>query len=313
MNNNEYYLAEIAKLYYTDKMKQNEIAKRFGITPMMVSRKLKEAEEKGLVTFLVKMPWDMNMSLSEKVTAMYGLDESVVLSVKQPTDIPMLLGRYLAEYVMNILQDNMVMGLSWGKTIARFVEFLSFVNVKNCNIFQLSGTFLGENYYLTPTGIIQEATKKINAQISIINEPMYTSSPQIKKELQNNPLRIAIDKMAECSDINVFGLSQISKDSTTISENYITEADYQELLEVGAIGDVAGIFIDKEGNCVDWSKKECYTGLSLDQIGQGKIVLCVAGGAKKKEVVRVAAKKKYFNTLITTEEVAEYLVEKGIT
>lgn len=46
MNNNEYYLAEIAKLYYTDKMKQNEIAKRFGITPMMVSRKLKEAEEK---------------------------------------------------------------------------------------------------------------------------------------------------------------------------------------------------------------------------------------------------------------------------
>lgn len=309
MNNNEYYLAEIAKLYYTDKMKQNEIAKRFGITPMMVSRKLKEAEEKGLVTFSVKMPWDMNMSLSEKVTQMYGLDESVVLSVKEQTDIPMLLGRYLAEYVMNILQDNMVMGLSWGKTIARFVEFLSFVNVKDCDIFQLSGTFLGENYYLTPTGIIQEATKKINAKISIINEPMYVSSPQIKKELQNNPLRIAIDKLADCSDINVFGVSKISREATTINENYITEADYQELLEVGAIGDVAGIFIDKDGNCVDWSKKDCYTGVSLDKISKGKIVVCVAGEAHKKEVIKVAAQKKYFNTLITTEEVAEYLVQ----
>lgn len=309
MNNNEYYLAEIAKLYYTDKMKQNEIAKRFGITPMMVSRKLKEAEEKGLVTFSVKMPWDMNMSLSEKVTKMYGLDESVVLSVKQQTDIPMLLGRYLAEYVMNILQDNMIMGLSWGKTIARFVEFLSFVNVKNCNIFQLSGTFLGENYYLTPTGIIQEATKKINAKISIINEPMYVSSPQIKKELQNNPLRIAIDKLAEGSDINVFGVSKISREATTINENYITEEDYQELLQVGAIGDVAGIFVDKDGNCVDWSKKDCYTGVPLDKINKGKIVVCVAGEAEKKEVIRVAAKKKYFNTLITTEQVAEYLVQ----
>lgn len=311
MNNNEYYLAEIAKLYYTDKMKQNEIAKRFRITPMMVSRKLKEAEEKGLVTFSVKMPWDMNMSLSEKVTQMYGLDESVVLSVKPQTDIPMLLGRYLAEYVMNILQDNMVMGLSWGKTIARFVEFLSFVNVKNCDIFQLSGTFLGENYYLTPTGIIQEATKKINAKISIINEPMYVSSPQIKKELQKNPLRTAIDKLAEHSDINVFGVSKISREATTINENYITEADYKELLEVGAIGDVAGIFIDKDGNCVDWSKKDCYTGVSLDKISQGKIVVCVAGEVQKKEVIKVAAKKKYFNTLITTEEVAEYLVQNS--
>lgn len=309
MNNSEYYLAEIAKLYYIDKMKQNEIAKRFGLTPMMVSRKLKEAEEKGLITFSVKMPWDMNMELSEKVTAKYGLDESVVLSVKEQSDISMLLGRYLAEYVMNILHDDMVIGMSWGKTIARFVEFLSFVNVKNCDIFQLSGTFLGDRYYLTPIGIIQEATKKINAKISIINEPMYVSSPQIKESLQNNPLRKAIDELAERSDINIFGVSDMGREATTITENYITEQDYQELLRVGAIGDVAGIFIDKNGDRVDWSKKDCYTGVPLEIIKKGKIVVCVAGETEKKEVIRLAAKKKYFNTLITTEEVAKYLVE----
>ena len=144
MGNNDYYLAEIAKLYYTDKMKQNEIAKRFGITPMMVSRKLKEAEERGLVTFHVKMPWDMNMELSEKITEKYGLDESVVLNVKEESEIPGRLGRYLAEYIMNILQDDMIIGLSWGRTIAKFIESLSFVNVNNCNLFQLSRQFSWE-------------------------------------------------------------------------------------------------------------------------------------------------------------------------
>lgn len=309
MGNNEYYLAEIAKLYYMDKMKQNEIAKRFGITPMMVSRKLKEAEEKGLVTFSVKMPWDMNMVLSERITAKYGLDESVVLNVKEQTDIPIMLGRYLAEYIENILQDNMTMGISWGRTIARFVESLSFVNVKNCNLFQLCGLILGEHYYLTPTRIMQEAAKKIDAKISIINAPLYVSSSEIKEELHNNPLRIAIDNLAEHSDINIIGVSHIGREATIFRENHITEEDYQELLDAGAIGDVAGIFIDRNGECVNWSKKECYTGLSLEDISKGKIVVCVAGGADKKEIIKIAAQKKYFNTLITTEDVAEYLVE----
>lgn len=309
MGNNEYYLAEIAKLYYTDKMKQNEIAKRFGITPMMVSRKLKEAEDKGIVSFHVKMPWDMNMDLSEKVTAKYGLDESVVLNVKESSEIPLLLGRYLAEYIMNILQDNMILGLSWGRTIAKFTESLSFVNVRNCNLFQLSGTFLGKNYYLTPTGIIQEAAKKIDARITVFNEPRYVSSPELRKELQENSVRREIDYLANHADINIIGASGLDKDATTFQENNMVEADFKELSDKGAIGDIAGIFIDKNGDHVQWNKKDCYTGLSLEQINKGKIVICAAGGDSKKEVIQVAAKKKYFNTLITTEDVAEYMLK----
>lgn len=306
--NNDYYLAEIAKLYYTDKMKQNEIAKRFRITPMMVSRKLKEAEDRGIVTFHVKMPWDMNMELSEQVTEKYGLDESVVLNVKEESEISVMLGRYLAEYVMNILQDNMIIGLSWGRTIAKFIESLSFVNVKNCNLFQLSGNFLGKNYYLTPNGIMQEAAKKIDAQTTIFNEPRYVSSPELRKELQENPIRKEIDYLAEHADINIIGASGMNKEATTFKENNMEEKDYEELFEKGAIGDVAGIFINKEGNIVDWNKKDCYTGLSLEQIDQGKIVVCAAGGYNKRQVIQVAAKKKYFNTLITTEDVAQYML-----
>ena len=135
------------------------------------------------------------------------------------------------------------------------------------------------------------------------------SSPELKKELQENPVRKAIDQLAEKSDINIIGASGLNREATTFKESNMEKTDYQELFNNGAIGDVAGIFIDKEGETVDWNKKECYTGLSLEEINQGKIVVCAAGGSDKKEVIQVAAKRKYFNTLITTEEVARYMLE----
>ena len=51
---NDNLLYMIARLYYIDKVKQNEIAKRFNLTSMSVSRYLKEAETAGIVTFNVK-------------------------------------------------------------------------------------------------------------------------------------------------------------------------------------------------------------------------------------------------------------------
>ena len=77
---NEFYLTQIAKLYYIDKVRQNEIAKRFGVTPMMVSRYLREAEQRGLVTVHVKTQWPMDMQLGKRLMEAYGLRECIVLA-----------------------------------------------------------------------------------------------------------------------------------------------------------------------------------------------------------------------------------------
>jgi DNA-binding transcriptional regulator LsrR (DeoR family) len=44
-------LAQVGKLYYIDRIKQNEIAKRFQTSPMQISRLLKMAEDERVVSF----------------------------------------------------------------------------------------------------------------------------------------------------------------------------------------------------------------------------------------------------------------------
>ena len=61
----DFLLALVAKMYYVDKVKQREIAERLHLTPMAVSRALKEADQKGIVTYHVKMPWLTDLELAE--------------------------------------------------------------------------------------------------------------------------------------------------------------------------------------------------------------------------------------------------------
>jgi len=304
LEENSFYLSQIAKLYYIDKVKQNEIARRFQITPMMVSRSLNEAEQKGLVVFHVKMPWGINTELGKAVMDKYNLRECIVLDVKEKNEIPVTLGGYLAEYFMSILKPNSIVGLSWGYTISKFVEALAYSNVENCQLIQLTGAFLDKNYFVTPTHIVQEVSKKLNARIYSLNAPLYAATAEMQEQFSNDPTNKIIHQMAEESDINIFGVSELSEEATTFQTGIVNKNDFDELKNLGAIGDCAGTFIDKDGDIIKWSKSNLYTGIYLNRIQKAKNVICVAGEPEKAEVIKAVVQKKYINILMTTKQVA---------
>ena len=96
---NDNLLYMIARLYYIDKVKQNEIAKRFNLTSMSVSRYLKEAETAGIVTFNVKTPWNIEMEKSRRLCQKLGLKECTVIRGGAEDDIQQLLADYASDYI----------------------------------------------------------------------------------------------------------------------------------------------------------------------------------------------------------------------
>lgn len=308
---NEFYLAQIAKLYYIDKVRQNEIARRFGLTAMMVSRYLKEAEQRGLVTIHVKMQWPLDTRLGKKVMDRFRLQECIVLDLKPEDDIPYMIGGYLADYFTSLVKPGMTVGLSWGKTISRFVEQLPFNHVENSTVVQLSGAFIGKSYEVTPSYIAQEASKRLNARLYTLNAPLYVGSEEVKEQLLSDATNRMVYTMAEQSSINIIGASSLEKETTTFRSTLIGPEDFEELLHAGAVGDCAGIFLNSSGEAVDWSKRELYTGVPLKTIGKADHVICVAGEPQKERVLRLSAERNYFNTLITTKETAELMLKRS--
>ncbi len=306
--NNDSFLAMVAKLYYIDKVKQNEIARRFHITPMMVSRMLKEAEQRGIVSFNVKMPWPLDVQLAHKVAERYGLLECFAIDVPQENEIPDTLGAFLAEYFVQILPQNAIVGLSWGYTISRFVHALPYVQTNNCSLIQLTGAFSGQYPSVTPTQIINEVSKKLNSRIYVLNAPLYASTPEVCEQLVNDPANLHIHDMARHSDINIIGLSPFAQTATTFKSGVIGPKDFEELKEAQTAGDLAGTFLDASGAEIAWSKNKLYTGVPLSIIGKAKNVICIAGESTKAPLLRQVCKRHYFNTLITTRQTAALLL-----
>lgn len=305
-----FLLAQIAKLYYIDKVKQNEIATRYQITPMNVSRLLKKAEDEGIVSFYVKMPSDINLSLGKKVKDKYNLSECIVLNINLKDDVKEEIGKFTGNYILSLLSKDSIIGMSWGQTTYEFVKNLSYSNHSDCIVIQLAGGFMLENNYLiTPSNIIKMVSEKLNCIPVFLNAPFIISTDDVKKQLLKDPSNKHMMELARRANINIIGASELSKDSTIFRAYALDTKDRNELIEKGALGEIAGFPIDKDGNEMIWSKSKLYTGVSLSVIKKARHVICLAGEEEKAKVLAVGMKKKYFNILITSNIVAEKLIE----
>ena len=112
-------LASVANLYYNVEMTQNQIAERFFTSRSKISRMLKEARQLGIVEIKILEPWDRNVELEQEFMRRFALKDVRVISVKEANNTMVLqkLGEVAAYYLDNLLNDNMILGISWGNTM----------------------------------------------------------------------------------------------------------------------------------------------------------------------------------------------------
>ena len=308
---NDNLLYMIARLYYIDKVKQNEIAKRFNLTSMSVSRYLKEAETAGIVTFNVKTPWNIEMEKSRRLCQKLNLKECTVIRGGAEDDIQQLLADYASDYISGKMRDDISIGISWGSTISKLVRKLPYMKVDNCRIVQLSGMFTINDYSITPQNIMSELANKLNAQVFTLNAPLYVTSEELRNMIMQEPSNQELLEQAGKCDMMIFGVSAMNDGATTIKSGIISQEDVEELRKQGSIGDVAGMYIDEHGDPCSWSKKNCFTGIPFDIISRSQDSICIAGETNKANVIQVAAERGFFNTLITSESIADALLQAG--
>jgi deoxyribonucleoside regulator len=306
---NNFLLAEIAKLYYIDKVKQKEIADIYGIPPMLVSRYLRRAEEKGIVNFYIKMPIEIDLALGKKIKDKYKLRECLVVDINSEENIKEKIGKVAADYFISLLQEDSIIGMSWGRTIYEFAKNISPINYSNCKVVQFVGGFMAENnYIITPTNIIKMVSEKLKCIPCFFNAPFSISTEEAKMLLLDDPSNKYIMELAQSSNINIIGSGELGLNSTIFTTGVMELKDRDELLKRGAIGEIGGFPIDREGNEVIWSKSKLYTGVPLEIIKKAQNVICLSGEEEKSEVLIAGMKKKYFNVLITSQKVARNLI-----
>jgi DNA-binding transcriptional regulator LsrR (DeoR family) len=297
-------------MYYIDGLKQTDIAKMLQISPMGVSRMLKRAEEEGLVAIQVRAPTNIDLESGRKLRIKYPmLKEAIVVHDDGEQLRRRSIGMAAAQYVADILVPDAVIGLSWGKTISEFASLLQPQSMKHVKVAQLTGGFLCSNDYLMmPSSIVKLASENLHCDALFFSAPMFVASLEAKKQMMNDSMNNYVLQQARNSHVNIIGLSPLQDSSTISKVEIVTEKDRRELLDKGAIGDVAGFFVNDKGEEIEWSKSQLYVGVDLKTISSAPHVVCLAAERSKARIVDLAIRRKYCNILITTDVLAKELI-----
>ena len=302
-------ILKICYLYYKEEKTQDEISKLWGLSRFKISRTLKEARRRGLVTITIHDP---NMELVQAETELAknsSLQQTIVVKINEFSGESMLdqVGKAAASYLRDILPNYRTLGVTWGNTVYHVVHHLEPVRVKDLVLVQIGGG-LGTIEGMDNNTLTMTLGQKLGANAHVIPAPVIVRNREIRDTLFKEKKIQETLAIARKADLVLFGLGIIGPDGLLWKSGFLAKADAAKLKASGAVGAVCGRFFDASGKQC-WNDVDDRTiGLNLDEFRRIKHKICVVTGKEKSEIIRAALKGKLLDVLITDDATAAGLL-----
>ena len=307
-------LYKIAKAYYEDALTQHEIGKRFGLSRIKVSRLLQQARDERIVQIFIP-PQDPNADLERALEARFGLDEAVIVTPSSYDHSAILraLGPAAADYLMRCLDGSEVLGLSWGTTLLAGIEAVPAHYWTNMRVVQILGG-LGQPDADTYGGdLAHRLAQALGARPRLLAAPGVVANKLVRDALLADPQIADTLSLGVNADILLVGIGIPSTPDSVVKQAGILSPDeFDQLKALGAVGDIALRFFDRNGQAIKHALNDRIIGLDLEQIRNIPRVIGVAGCPEKLEVIRAALRGKLISVLVTDDRTASRLLEEEV-
>lgn len=302
------YLAHIASLYYDQNKSQQEIAEEFGVSRSAVSRFLTEAREKGIVEIIVHYPWRTSPQLEQALVSTFNLKAARVLQREQKSYEEMLqgLGILAAQHLDNILQDGMIIGISWGSALYQMIRAMRPRSLPGVEIVQVIGA-TGAQVVPTDGPILaQLLSNRLGGFARYMHAPLIVENEAGRDILlQDRNIRETISR-ARQADIMLVGIGTPNSDLySLLRAGYVDETEAQCIRETGVVGDICGQHYSLTGEWLDIDINRRAVGITLDVLAGIDRVIGVAGSSQKGAAILGALRGRYINVLITDDQAAQ--------
>ncbi len=305
-------LRKVAILYYKNDFTQHDIALRLGISRQSVGRALQRARELGIVHIEIDAGAAYEADLEASLEATFGLEEAIVVLPNADTDeaIKQAIGKGAAEFMQRRVRSGNVIGMAWSTTIYQLVQHMQPTDTENVTVVGLIGSSHGTSYPTHAEYILHRMAEMCRGTAMLLAVPAVVERAEIKASLLSDSRVGAIFDLARRSDIAVFGIGDLSPNSSPYKAGDVTEAMLLHLKANGAVGDVCGQFIDAAGVPFDPDLEERTIAVELSTLRTLKLSVAVAGGKHKVDAMIGALHGKYCNVLVTDQATAQLILER---
>ena len=300
-------LYKIAMAYYVDNLTQEQIARRFGLSRVRVSRLLEQARQERIVQISIVPPQDAKPDLERQLELKCGLDEVIAVAPPsyEPEALVRSLGEAAADYLVRCLQGHEVVGITWGRTLHAVVEALPMQNWPRMRVVQLIGGLGKPEAETHGADLTRRMAEAWAARPVMLSAPGIVTGRLVRDALLADPQIGDTLRLAARANIALVGIGAPTPDAVVMQlGNILSHRDIEQLKALGAVGDIALRFFDATGQVIEHEINERIIGLSLDQLKKIPRVIGVAGGAEKFEAIRAAVQGRLVSVLITDEKTA---------
>jgi DNA-binding transcriptional regulator LsrR (DeoR family) len=199
------------------------------------------------------------------------------------------------------------MAFSSGKTLRVMVEQIPSMNQPQHKIVSI----IGNMAHYGRAGrheVVMHLSERTGAEAYPVPTPVVASSVQERKLLQTQQAFITVQSLVDRAKVTFVGIGNIGWNAPLHESGFINDKEIAELMELGAVGEVAGWAFDKQGILLNKGTNTRIAGVPLEQPVQ-RLTIGVAGGLHKKEAILAALKGRLINGLITDEAVAKSILQ----
>lgn len=304
-------LLRVAWYYYVDGMTQDDIAKRINVSRASAGRLLERCRQSGIVNFTINSEYYDAFQISRLLKDKFGLREVLVppapeTDVEQQSAVNARLGRGGAQYLQSHLEPGDLLGMGWGDTVQQTMEQLQSAALAGVHTISLTG---GVGAYLN--NLRRARVGRDHGTLdAVLPTPILASSEGLAMALRAEVQVQEGLELARKADHAIVGIGALSGEPTLAKLGYATEEELAQNAEAGAVGDILGVFYDVHGRQLDLPIHRRRIGIDLYDLGAIPNVVGVAGGSAKLDAIRGALRGGYLDVLVTTEEVAQALLEQ---
>lgn len=294
-------IEKVCWCYYVENLKQEDIAKRFGISRLKVVKLLELGRRNNIVTFQVNRKKGSRSELELALCKQYDLDDAyIVPTTLNEKDLSYVLAQALADYIKLRIAQDTVINIGYGKTISHFLNLLASKAEYSWSAVSLTG---GVNCYLPDV-----TSEVFRTKLYLYPAPLLMSSKALTDEMQKQKDILWIKNLNSLATMSVVGLGGLNNDATVITNGLFDAQEFLYLKKKGAIGDILGHFINKDGQIVDEELDSRLISTSLDKLKSYPRTVGCAGGKNKIDIIKASMQAKFIKVLVSDEETVKALI-----
>jgi deoxyribonucleoside regulator len=301
----------VARMYYEQQLTQTEIGHQLGTSRSTVSRLLQEARDKGVVQITIDYPSERDARLEDQLKAVFDLDAVRVLSSLGRNIDAILegMGGLAAEYLNQIVDDDMILGVSYGRSVASAIKKLKPTRKVNMTVVQIIGALGVGSPLVEGPDLAREMANAYGAEYRYLHAPLIVEDRRARDLLIQEPSIQRILSIGAQANVVLMGIGSLaSSASGLIYSGYLTKREQNWLSNIGAIGHMCAQFFDAQGEVLDIELNNRVISIGLETLRDIKQVIAVAGSKDKALAILGALRGGYINTLITDDLAAREIV-----